>query len=156
MVGLYPPLYLPASAAALPTHTLHAFCDMCDVVTTSCFLLHKHNAHIPKFLSARVFDDFCIYVLRDRFRVHTPDADIDVLCLAPRHCSREAFFTSFCDILRNHAEVDELFPVPEAYTPVSFEVWIGLDWVAWILCWDSFFFFLWGGLSGCRSALQCR
>lgn len=52
-------------------------------------------------------------------RVHTPDADIDVLCLAPRHCSREAFFTSFCEILRNHAEVDELFPVPEAYTPVS-------------------------------------
>lgn len=42
-----------------------------------------------------------------------------MLCLAPRHCSREAFFTSFCDILRNHAEIDELFPVPEAYTPVS-------------------------------------
>lgn len=55
----------------------------------------------------------------NRSRVHTPDADIDVLCLAPRHCSREAFFTSFCEILRNHAEIDELFPVPEAYTPVS-------------------------------------
>lgn len=41
-----------------------------------------------------------------------------MLCLAPRHCSREAFFTSFCDMLRNHPEVDELFPVPEAYTPV--------------------------------------
>ncbi|CAN0014987.1 unnamed protein product, partial [Ectocarpus sp. 12 AP-2014] len=50
--------------------------------------------------------------------VHTPDADIDVLCLAPRHCSRESFFTSFCQILRNHTEIDELFPVPEAYTPV--------------------------------------
>lgn len=53
------------------------------------------------------------------FRVHTPDADIDVLCLAPQHCSREAFFTSFCAILHAHPEVDELFPVPEAYTPVS-------------------------------------
>ncbi|CAM9923395.1 unnamed protein product, partial [Ectocarpus sp. 4 AP-2014] len=51
-------------------------------------------------------------------RVQTPDADIDVLCLAPRHCSRESFFTSFCQILRNHTEIDELFPVPEAYTPV--------------------------------------
>lgn len=53
-------------------------------------------------------------------RVHTPDADIDVLCLAPRHCSRDAFFTSFCEMLGNHPEIDELFPVPEAYTPVSF------------------------------------
>lgn len=52
-------------------------------------------------------------------RVHTPDADIDVLCLAPRHCTREAFFTSFCDMLEEHPEVEELFPVPEAYTPVS-------------------------------------
>ncbi|CAN0455353.1 unnamed protein product, partial [Hapterophycus canaliculatus] len=51
-------------------------------------------------------------------RVHTPDADIDVLCLAPRHCSRDAFFTSFCDMLNDHPEIDELFPVPEAYTPV--------------------------------------
>ncbi|CAM9894655.1 unnamed protein product, partial [Scytosiphon promiscuus] len=50
--------------------------------------------------------------------VHTPDADIDVLCLAPRHCSRDAFFTSFCEMLANHPEIDELFPVPEAYTPV--------------------------------------
>lgn len=51
--------------------------------------------------------------------MHTPDADIDVLCLAPKHCTREAFFTSFCAKLAEHPEVDELFPVPEAYTPVS-------------------------------------
>ncbi|CAM9353057.1 unnamed protein product [Ascophyllum nodosum] len=50
--------------------------------------------------------------------VHTPDADIDVLCLAPRHCTREAFFSSFCSMLDVHPEVEELFPVPEAYTPV--------------------------------------
>lgn len=52
-------------------------------------------------------------------RVHTPDADIDVLCLAPQHCTRDAFFTSFCGMLRDHSEVEELFPVPDAYTPVS-------------------------------------
>lgn len=66
---------------------------------------------------------YCFFSL---CRVHTPDADIDVLCLAPRHCSREAFFTSFRDILHNHAEVDELFPVPQAYTPVSFRLWCGV------------------------------
>ncbi|CAM9901978.1 unnamed protein product, partial [Sphacelaria rigidula] len=50
--------------------------------------------------------------------VHTPDADIDVLCLAPQHCRREDFFSTFVGMLRDHPEVDELFPVPEAYTPV--------------------------------------
>ncbi|CAM9270505.1 unnamed protein product, partial [Discosporangium mesarthrocarpum] len=51
-------------------------------------------------------------------KVHTPDADIDILLLAPRHCTREDFFTSLCDKLGDRTDVKELFPVPGAYTPV--------------------------------------
>lgn len=50
--------------------------------------------------------------------VHSPDADIDVLLIAPRHCRREDFFGSFCEVLRALSDVSELSPVPDAYTPV--------------------------------------
>jgi poly(A) polymerase len=50
--------------------------------------------------------------------VHTPDADIDMLCIAPMFVSRYDFFYSFCDILRRREDVKLLLPLPEAYTPV--------------------------------------
>ena len=50
--------------------------------------------------------------------VHTPDADIDILCIAPIFVSRYDFFSSFCDILRQRDDVTLLLPLPEAYTPV--------------------------------------
>lgn len=54
-----------------------------------------------------------------RLGVHTPDADVDVLLICPKHCTREDFFTSFClEVIAPRADVSELFPVPEAYTPV--------------------------------------
>ncbi|CAM9941991.1 unnamed protein product [Phaeothamnion confervicola] len=53
-----------------------------------------------------------------RMGVHTPDADIDILLLGPRHCSRHDFFRSFVGLLSRRADVEELFPVSEAYTPV--------------------------------------
>ncbi|KAG5177475.1 Poly(A) polymerase central domain-containing protein [Tribonema minus] len=54
-----------------------------------------------------------------RLGVNTPDADIDCLLLCPRHCAREDFFNSFCrDYLATRDDVSEVFPVPEAYTPV--------------------------------------
>ena len=53
-----------------------------------------------------------------RLGVNTPDADIDVLCLAPAFVSSADFFSSFCQILSGHPDVSMLFPVPRAYTPV--------------------------------------
>jgi poly(A) polymerase len=53
-----------------------------------------------------------------RLNVHSPDADIDVLCICPRHVTRIDFFSSFCACLRERKDVSMLFPVPEAYTPV--------------------------------------
>jgi len=53
-----------------------------------------------------------------RLDVHTPDADIDSLCLAPSFISRHDFFASFCEKLSTCADVSKLSAVPEAYTPV--------------------------------------
>ena len=56
-------------------------------------------------------------------------ADIDTLCVAPRHVDRADFFASFYDLLKDQPEVKELRAVEEAYVPVikmSFdgtEVW---------------------------------
>lgn len=50
--------------------------------------------------------------------VHTPEADIDVLCLAPRFTTRADFFASFCTTLSSRNDVSCLLPVPDAYTPV--------------------------------------
>ncbi|KAK2499453.1 hypothetical protein MC885_016894 [Smutsia gigantea] len=53
-----------------------------------------------------------------RLGVHTKGADIDVLCVAPRHVDRSDFFTSFYDKLKLHEEVKDLRAVEEAIVPV--------------------------------------
>ena len=53
-----------------------------------------------------------------RLNVHTPDADVDCLVLAPPHVTREDFFDSWVDVLKNDSRVTELHPVATAYTPV--------------------------------------
>ena len=53
---------------------------------------------------------------------HSPDADIDVLCIAPQHCTRADFFGTGPGSLHARLVADpsvaELLAVPEAYTPV--------------------------------------
>ncbi|KAJ2687845.1 polynucleotide adenylyltransferase [Coemansia spiralis] len=53
-----------------------------------------------------------------RLGVHNTGADIDTLCVAPSHVTREDFFTIMVDLLKGRSEVDELTPVPSAYVPV--------------------------------------
>lgn len=54
-----------------------------------------------------------------RLGVHGPGADIDVLCVAPRHVERnEHFFGDLINILKNEREVTELCDVRDAYVPV--------------------------------------
>ncbi|KRY82385.1 Poly(A) polymerase gamma [Trichinella pseudospiralis] len=53
-----------------------------------------------------------------RLGVHTRGADIDTLCVAPRHILREDFFTSFKDLLKSQPEVSECRPIEEAFVPV--------------------------------------
>lgn len=50
--------------------------------------------------------------------VHRSDADIDALVLAPHHCTREDFFSSFVAILDSDPRITQLHPIPAAYTPV--------------------------------------
>ena len=52
-----------------------------------------------------------------RLGVHTPDADVDCLVLAPPHIQRHDFFDSWITELKK-AKVDDLHPVSTAYTPV--------------------------------------
>jgi poly(A) polymerase Pap1 len=54
-----------------------------------------------------------------RLGVHHPDADIDVLALSPPTCSRDEFFTSLVQMLKDKDGVTDLHPIPRgAYTPV--------------------------------------
>ena len=53
-----------------------------------------------------------------RLGVHNKGADIDALCVAPRHVHREDYFSSFMDILKKQPEVSDLRSVPEAFVPV--------------------------------------
>lgn len=43
-----------------------------------------------------------------RLGVHHKGADIDALCVAPRHIDRSDYFTSFFEKLKNHPEVRDL------------------------------------------------
>jgi poly(A) polymerase len=53
-----------------------------------------------------------------RLGVHTPDADIDALCVAPSYIDRSDFFSSFCTMMKNRDDIGMLSAVPDAYTPV--------------------------------------
>ena len=48
-----------------------------------------------------------------RLGVHNKGADIDTLCVAPRHILREDYFSSFLELLRSR-EVLQLFPSQKA------------------------------------------
>ncbi|KAM4690743.1 poly(A) polymerase alpha isoform 2-T2 [Rhinophrynus dorsalis] len=53
-----------------------------------------------------------------RLGVHTKGADIDALCVAPRHVDRSDFFSSFYEKLKSQEEVKDLRSVEDAFVPV--------------------------------------
>ncbi|NXF85631.1 PAPOG polymerase, partial [Eubucco bourcierii] len=53
-----------------------------------------------------------------RLGVHTKGADIDTLCVAPRHIERSDFFQSFFDKLKHQEQIKNLRAVEDAYVPV--------------------------------------
>jgi poly(A) polymerase len=53
-----------------------------------------------------------------RLGLITPSADIDALCVAPKHISREDFFGSLQSILEANPQVSDLSGVPDAVVPI--------------------------------------
>uniref|UniRef100_H2ZD15 polynucleotide adenylyltransferase n=1 Tax=Ciona savignyi TaxID=51511 RepID=H2ZD15_CIOSA len=53
-----------------------------------------------------------------RLGVCAKGADIDTLCVVPRHVNRTDFFSSFCLLLKERSEVSELRAIEDAFVPV--------------------------------------
>lgn len=53
-----------------------------------------------------------------RLGVHTKGADIDALCVAPRHVERSDFFQSFFEKVKQLEEIKDLRAVEDAFVPV--------------------------------------
>ena len=62
-----------------------------------------------------------------RLGVHNKGADIDALCVAPRHVHRQDYFSSFVEVLKKQSEVTDLRSVPEAFVPVIKMTFDGID-----------------------------
>lgn len=62
-----------------------------------------------------------------RLGVHGPGADIDTLCVVPKHIHREDFFTIFEDMLKKREEITEITSVSEAYVPIIKTKFMGLS-----------------------------
>ncbi|VDM56506.1 unnamed protein product [Angiostrongylus costaricensis] len=62
-----------------------------------------------------------------RLGVHTRGADIDTLCVAPRHVDRSDFFGSFYDMLKEDEQVSDLHAVEDAFVPVIKLKYAGIE-----------------------------
>jgi poly(A) polymerase len=55
-----------------------------------------------------------------RLGVHHKGADIDALCVAPRHIDRSDYFTSFFELLKQQKEVTDLRVSRTAFLQITF------------------------------------
>ncbi|XP_013401356.1 poly(A) polymerase type 3 [Lingula anatina] len=62
-----------------------------------------------------------------RLGVHTKGADIDTLCVAPRHIDRSDFFKSFYELLKLQPEAKDMRAVEEAFVPVIKMTFDGIE-----------------------------
>ncbi|EOB11164.1 poly(A) polymerase type 1, partial [Nosema bombycis CQ1] len=53
-----------------------------------------------------------------RLGVHSKGADIDVLCIVPKHVTRKDFFVNFYFMLEKEKDIKDLTKIEEAYVPL--------------------------------------
>jgi poly(A) polymerase len=53
-----------------------------------------------------------------RLGAHRPDSDLDMLAVCPYSCSRSDFFSSLPSLLKATPGIEDIHPIPMAYTPV--------------------------------------
>jgi len=53
-----------------------------------------------------------------RLGVHTRGADIDTLCVVPRHIERKDFFTTFFDTLKDTEDITDVRAIKDAFVPL--------------------------------------
>uniref|UniRef100_A0A8C2TYE6 Poly(A) polymerase n=1 Tax=Coturnix japonica TaxID=93934 RepID=A0A8C2TYE6_COTJA len=97
-------------------HRLVVLCKLNNLVKEWIFELGESKNLPPSVVEnvgGRIFT-FGSY----RLGVHTKGADIDALCVAPRHVERSDFFQSFFEKLKQQEEIKNLRAVEDAYVPV--------------------------------------
>jgi len=53
-----------------------------------------------------------------RLGVHRKTSDLDVVAISPPSCTRNEFFTSLVALLKEDPKIEDVHPIPQAYTPV--------------------------------------
>ncbi|GLD92139.1 hypothetical protein PINS_up000672 [Pythium insidiosum] len=76
-----------------------------------CLVGMSEEDAVSKLVQLRTFGSY-------RLGVHAPEADIDTLCIAPRHCTRTSFFQKVPILLEATAGVKHLHVISDAFVPV--------------------------------------
>lgn len=53
-----------------------------------------------------------------RLELNDPESDIDAVCVAPWHVTRDDFFNSFQEMLKEHELVSNITAIPHAFVPI--------------------------------------
>lgn len=114
----------PADATVERLHKLHVLKLLSDLLTKWVKMVGYERGLSEEHIALTSGSLFLAGSYR--LGLDDPNSDIDAVCVAPWHVTRDDFFGSFCRMLQDSDQVSHLAPVPNAYVPLIALTFLGV------------------------------